>query len=277
MGSVGAGVLITVPGLLAEWHGEHAAAALGEANGFSYGASLLAALSTSLFLAIGLGWQSGLVLGAILVAILTGFAGRQEIPEAPPHPKDGKGHLSAAYWMYWLALAGAVGVEQTTLVWAPAFLEGAKDLSRSAAASGAALFSAGMLIGRVASAPLMARMSPTTALYGSFVLLLPAFAVYWGMASSLIALPGLFAVGLGTALLYPLILSQSIQLAGPLGDTASARASLASGIAILVFPLAVGSLADTAGLKTALMVVPVLAVVSLGCLVVGARMAVQKG
>jgi hypothetical protein len=54
-------------------------------------------------------------------------------------------------------------------------------------------------------------------------------------------------LGLGTALLYPLTLSFAIGVAGRLGEVASARASLASGVATLILPTALGALADGLG------------------------------
>jgi fucose permease len=73
-------------------------------------------------------------------------------------------------------------------------------------------------------------------------------------------LSGLFLTGLGVANLYPLILSQAIGAAD--GDTvqAGARATLASGTAILALPLALGGLADAVGIHFAYAVVLLLLV-----------------
>ncbi|MDR3373064.1 MAG: MFS transporter [Ancalomicrobiaceae bacterium] len=269
MGLVGGCVLVTVPGLLVQWHRDSSSAALGEANAFSYAASLLAALSTSFFLAVGIGWRGGLLLGAVLVVALLVFARSLPLPEQAPAGAAARGGLPMAFWFHWLALVGVVGVEQSTLVWAPAFLEGVKDASRSIAATGGAVFSAGMLIGRMSSVPLLSRIRTMTALYGSFGLLVPAFGLYWVAQSPVLYFPGLFLLGLGTALLYPLTLALAIDQSGPHGNTASARASLASGVAVLAFPVLVGTLADNFGLQIALTVLPVVGAISLACLLIG--------
>ena len=71
-------------------------------------------------------------------------------------------------------------------------------------------------------------------------------------------------LGLGTALLYPLTLGFAIGVAGRLEEAASARASLASGVAILIMPMALGALADGLGLRLAcLFLLPLPAVAAL--------------
>jgi fucose permease len=75
-----------------------------------------------------------------------------------------------------------------------------------------------------------------------------------------VGLSSLFLTGLGVANLYPLLLSLAIGAAD--GDTvqASARATLASGTAILALPLILGGFADTVGIRLAFGVVLVLLV-----------------
>jgi fucose permease len=65
----------------------------------------------------------------------------------------------------------------------------------------------------------------------------------------------LFITGLGVANLYPLILSLAISAAPGKTVQAGARATLASGTAILALPLVLGRLADSAGIRFAYAVV----------------------
>ena len=65
---------------------------------------------------------------------------------------------------------------------------------------------------------------------------------------------------LGVASLYPLILSLAIGAAGHKTVQASARATLASGSAILTLPLVLGPLADAIGIRPAYGVVILLLV-----------------
>jgi fucose permease len=75
--------------------------------------------------------------------------------------------------------------------------------------------------------------------------------MYWKAGSLLPGAGGLFVTGLGVASLYPLILSLAIGAAGEHTVQAGARATLASGAAILSLPLVLGRLADTAGIRQA--------------------------
>lgn len=86
------------------------------------------------------------------------------------------------------------------------------------------------------------------------------FLLYWRTHSILPGLIGLFVTGVGVAAFYPLILSLAIGAAGAETIQASARATLASGVAILTLPLVLRRLADAIGIRTAYGVVMLLLV-----------------
>ena len=93
------------------------------------------------------------------------------------------------------------------------------------------------------------------------------FLIYWGLPRPPVAIVGLFVLGLGVALLYPLTLGLAMGAAGTRADTASARAALAGSFGILVTPALLGGLADKVGLHLAHLIVPGLVVVALICFV----------
>jgi fucose permease len=277
MGAVGCLVLIVVPNLLADRHGNNSSVAIGEANGISYVASLTAAMAVGLFVAIGFGWRSALLLGVILAGLLLVFLRRTPLPAAPkpaPVAQEGQrgGRLPAAYWLYWLTIMAFVGVEQSVLVWATEFLARVKGVPVASAAIAAGAFSVGMLVGRLSSGVVLQRVTAARALYLSALLTVPAFFLFWSAPGLTIAVIGLFALGLGCALQYPLTLTKAIVTAGPFGELATARGSLASGLAILIVPWAIGALADQTGLAAAMAALPILIVVAVGCLFVGERL-----
>ncbi len=277
MGTVGCLVLIVVPTLLADWHGANRSVAIGEANGVSYVASLTAAMAVGLFVAIGFGWRAALLLGVVLAGLLLLFLRGVPMPDAAATPvavpgEAGRGgRLPAAYWFYWLAIMAFVGVEQSVLVWATEFLARVKGVPVASAAVTAGAFSLGMLVGRLSSAVVLTRITSARALYLSAIITVPAFFVFWGSPSLPIAVIGLFAVGLGCALQYPLTLTKAIVIAGPFGELATARASLASGLSILVVPWAIGALADHMGLSAAISMLPLFTVAAVVFLFVGER------
>ena len=86
------------------------------------------------------------------------------------------------------------------------------------------------------------------------------FLLFWKAERPVIGLSGLFITGLGVANLYPLILSLAISTANGNTVQAGARATLASGTAILALPLILGGFADAVGIRLAYAVVLVLLV-----------------
>lgn len=276
MGAVGCLVLIVVPTLLADWHGANRSVAIGEANGISYVASLTAAMAVGLFVAVGLGWRAALLLGVVLAGLLLLFLRGVPMPAAnlpvATEAGDRGGRLPAAYWLYWLTIIAFVGVEQSVLVWATEFLARVKGVPMASAAIAAGAFSLGMLVGRLSSAFVLTRITAARALYLSAIVTVPAFFLFWSAPNLPVAVAGLFAVGLGCALQYPLTLTKAIVTAGPFGELATARASLASGLSILVIPWAIGALADQTGLLAAMSLLPLLIVAAVAFLFVGERL-----
>jgi len=267
MGAPGGLILVVVPALLAERHGADRSIAFGEANAASYFASLTATVAMGSFIAMGLDWRTGLAFGIGLTAVAVTRHAGDSIPAVRPRAESGAGRLPAAYWAYWATLFCVIALEFCTLLWSPEVLERVQGLSRASAAAMAAGFSAAMLTGRLFIAPLLRRVSAQRLFCASLALTLPGLALYIGVHQPVLCVVGLVMLGLGTAPLYPLTLGFAIGVAGRLGEVASARASLASGIAILAMPMALGALADGLGLRLACLFLPVLPAVGALCFV----------
>jgi fucose permease len=137
------------------------------------------------------------------------------------------------------------------IFWSANYLEQALGMIKADAARAVSLFLAGMILGRLLGSRLVQRFSARTVVIVSILIASVGFLMFWKPISNLIGLSGLFLAGLGVASLYPLLLSSAINAAE--GDTvqAGARATLASGTAILALPLALGRLADAIGIESA--------------------------
>jgi predicted MFS family arabinose efflux permease len=266
IGAPGGLVLVVTPAALAERRGAaDRAIAFGEANAASYAASLVATVAMGLFVASGVSWRGGLALGVELAAIVLARCAGEAFPPARRRGGTRPARLPAAYWAYWATLVCVIALEYGALLWCPEVLERVQGLSRAGAAMAAAAFSAAMLTGRLFAAPLLRRVAAQRLFLASLALTLPGFLLYWGARQPALSVVGLFALGLGIALLYPLTLGFAIGAAGEREDAASARASLASGVAILSAPLALGALADAAGLQRACLLLPALAAAASLC------------
>ena len=276
IGAPGGLALVVVPAALAERHGANRAIAFGEANAVSYAAALTATVATGLFVASGQNWRGGLALGVDLAAVAMARYAADPVSAGKPRGRTGSGRLPATYWAYWATLFCVIALEYCALLWAPEVLERTQGLSRAAAATAAAAFSAAMLTGRLFTAPLLRRVTAQRLFLMSLALTLPGFLLYWGARQPALSVIGLFALGLGIAQLYPLALGFAIGVAGKLGDAASARASLASGVAILSMPMVLGALADAAGLQRACLLLPALTAAS-GLCFAAARALERRG
>jgi fucose permease len=166
--------------------------------------------------------------------------------------------LPALYWVYWAALVLAVSAEFCMIYWSADYLEKRAGLAKADAAQAVSIFLGGMILGRLAGSRLVHRFSTARVVIGSVLLAGAGFVLFWVAGGRLLILAGVFVTGLGIASLYPLILSLAIGAAHEEADQASARATLASGTAILTLPLVLGRLADQYGIRPAYSVVGIL-------------------
>ena len=192
----------------------------------------------------------------------------RNVPIADPAdlPATERASLPAAYWAYWCKLGAVVALEFSVRFWAPTFLERVVGLSLAAAAASAAAFSVAILTGRLAASVLVRRFVALQLFLAALLVTILGFLVYWGVGWPVVAVVGLFVLGLGIAPLYPLTIGFAIEAVGPQGAPASARFMLAVGLSILSMPALLGGLADEVGLGSAHLMVPGLVTIALVCL-----------
>ena len=253
MGLIGSLILAIVPSALSDRHGEMKAVALSEANVVASLLATAAPLLVGWFAASGAGWRSalGMMVGAPLLMFLG--LGKDPVPTvaSTAEPARPRRPLPLLFWLYWLAIILGVSVEFCMIFWSANYLEQALGMLKADAARAVSLFLAGMILGRLLGSRLVQRFSAQKVVIISILIASVSFLMFWKPVSNLVGLSGLFLAGLGVANLYPLILSLAINAAE--GDTvqAGARATLASGTAILALPLALGRLADAIGIASA--------------------------
>ena len=266
MGLVGSLILAIVPSALSDQHGPFRAVALSEANVIASLVSALAPLMVGWLAGSAGGWRVSLALFAFVPILMRLGLGRARPPDAsrqqatPPGEQPARSPLPTLYWIYWAALVLAVAVEFCMISWSADYLEKNLEMVKANAAQAVSLFLAGMILGRLAGSRLVQRFSTHRVVTASILLAGAGFLIFWLVGSSLLSLAGLFITGLGVASLYPLILSLAIGAAKGNTVTASARATLASGTAILALPLVLGRLADHIGIRPAYSIVILLLV-----------------
>ena len=254
MGLIGSLILIIVPAALSDQHDELTAVALSEANVI---ASLLSTAAPIL-----VGWfaqwtgQWRFALGSMALAPIFMFLrlGKDNAPTVssmhePSTRVDQP--LPRLFWIYWLAIFLGVSVEFCMVFWSADYMAQTLGMETASAAQAVSLFLAAMILGRIVGSRLVQRFSTRAVVTISIILAGIGFLLFWRAESSSVGLLGLFLTGVGVANLYPLLLSLAISAADGNTVQAGARATLASGMAILALPLALGRFADAFGIRSA--------------------------
>ncbi len=95
--------------------------------------------------------------------------------------------------------------------------------------------------------------------------------MFWLSPSPVLAILGLFVLGLGTANVYPFAFTAALDVSPGRADTANARLALCGGTAVLILPFVLGLLADGVGIERAFGIVPPLLLAALAIAVVAGR------
>ena len=253
MGLIGSLLLSVVPSVLADEHGAQTAKALSEANVIASLISSAAPVLVGWLAASSLGWRTALLLTLAAALILRlAFNGVQlASAEVTEHVTQSNQRLPRRFWVYWLALMFGVSVEFCMIFWSADYFETILGMPKAEAAQAVSLFLGGMIVGRFLASRLVQRFSVHQILTVSVLVAAVGFLLYWTATAPLVGMIGLALTGLGTAALYPLLLTLTIATVPGNTARASARASLASGVAIFALPLLLGRLADALGIHLA--------------------------
>ncbi len=254
MGLIGSLILAIVPSALSDQHGEMRAVALTEANVISSLVVVAAPLLVGWFARVEGGWRAALGIVALTHIVLYLIFRQASVPPTASTPSalaQARQPLPFLYWAFWTAIVLAVSAEFCMVSWSADYLKNALGMSITDAAQAVSLFFVGMAVGRLAGSRLVRRFSTPGVVTASIVVASIGFLLFWLARITALGLAGLLVTGLGIASLYPLILSLAIGAAGSNTVQASARATLASGLAILTLPLVLGRLADAVGIGLA--------------------------
>jgi MFS family permease len=280
MGFCGSLAMGMIQAILSDRHGEQRAVALTEAN---VAAGLTASLAPPLiggFQRAGVGWRGALFLIVAAFALIVARFRQDPVPDALPAAGAGSGARSAlpfAFWVYWIVICLVVSIEWCLGIWGANFLETVAGLSKVSAATMMGVYFLAILIGRLAGSGL-SRVTPSaTLLLIALGVTLLGFPIFWLARLPPLNVIGLFITGLGVGNLFPLTLSLAVGLAPGQANVASARVSLAVGVAILLAPLVLGWIADRLSLPYAYGIVVVLVVAAIVIIFINGRSAAGRG
>jgi fucose permease len=254
MGSIGSCILVMVPAVLTDEHVPNHAIAITEANVIASVCGGSAPVAVSAFASSTIGWRGALMVAALAGSLAAILGRRLAIPESwGQHGEAGRQQagLPGQFWFYWGLLVVAVAIEFCFVFWSTVFVEATYNVARASAALTTGAFLGAMVVGRLLASRLVRSLGSGPLIAGAIVVAGVGFAAHWWSPWLWASIGGLALAGVGVANLYPLLLAQAIGTAPGRTDLASARASLASGIAILLLPLLLGNLADRLGIGQA--------------------------
>jgi MFS family permease len=259
-GMGGALLVMVMPALISDHHGEHRATAFAAVNGAPGIAGVGFSLVVGAALALHWSWRPPyLILTAVIVLILTLVAWPVAVPESPRIGTFTLSHLrDRDVFVPWLHIINAVFSEFAVGVWAATYLKEVGHASGGLAAALAGVFGVMMFLSRLVM-PSVVRVFGEATVTISFVTMGVGALIMCFAPGLLPRVGGLIVVGFGGAPLYPLTVDRLYASAEHKIDSISLGAIciLASGTAVTLGPLAMGVMADQIGLRRALLIVPI--------------------
>lgn len=262
MGLIGTYLLVMIQSLLSDEFGLNRAIALTESNLVASIFAVFAPLMISFSITIGSDWRIALWLGAavwismfLLLRTLV-FPQRPQLLETKTNASDDS--LPAIFWVYWMMVFVGVAIEWCMIFWLADFLVNASNIAIDTASLLVSLLLASVIAGRFLGS-ILSRYIPTLGLLMlTAILIAIGFPIFWLSTTILGHSIGIGIVGIGMANLFPLALAAASNMGNNQVDKASARITLAAGLAILIVPQTLGTLADQVGIFRAYSVLPIL-------------------
>ena len=249
---------------LGEQQGPAAPAAISEANALGAFAGFIGSLAVGIGVAIAWGWRPGLWALALALVLIEVWRGPRTASYnlGEVHGVAGRWRdLPRLFWWTCLVMLPAAGIEYCLALWAADLLREQGGLGDGAAVIALSVVVAGLVIGRVVGGRLTQRFNAESLLVAAFALSGVAFIVVWATTLLPVIMVFLFITGIGVALHWPLAIARSIRAVPHYADLAAGVAFFCAGLAVMTAPFALGALADSVGLRTAFLLVPVLSVI----------------
>lgn len=263
--AAGAGCVVGVSAFLTAQQRHAADAAITESNTVSaafgiLGPLLLGAAATWLG-----GWQVSLwllVASAITLEIVRGRSlsayniGLDRSAATRPTPRS----IPILTWWATGVLVLTSAIEMCFLFWSADLVSDRGGLGAAASAAALSAVLVGVLVGRGLGSWLVERWNAERVLMGAMAFLLAGFALTWATSWAAVMLAGLFVVGLGISVQFPLGMSRLMRASAGAADKAGGIASAGIGVAGAIVPALLALLADAFSVHLAFLIVPVLLV-----------------
>ena len=258
----GSSIIVGASAFLFDYQQQAGPASVTEANAIAALGGVLAPIAIGIGAVIFLGWRAGLwilFLGFILSILLMrknpdAFCIRiddqiQEVRRTP---------FRRQFWWALVTLFLLLTTEFTLTLWSADLLRDRAGFEAGAAAASVGALTSGIFIGRVLGAR-FAEYFPLDRLLTLAVLIaFGGWLVVWMSSMAAIMILGLLLSGLGFSLFWPLGISRVVLASDGQSDRASALSAVAGATAGGMGPFVLGALADSVGVHTAFLLLPVI-------------------
>lgn len=257
--------LIRMWAVLADQHGQRRAVAMTEGEVSVSLGGILAPLLIAAIASTALGWRFAFVVNAVVIgaAVLAMRTARFPQPSAAA-PEQGSESVGPRATL--TIVFAIVALEFSLSFWLASYLHDTVGLARSVAVLMVSLLYLANLCGRLITSRLARRRTARRLLAGSLGLTIAGTPVLLAAGGALVAGLGIVLTGAGIGGLYPLTSSLHVASSPRTADGAIGQVQGIASLGQIAGPLAVGTIAQGAGLRVGLLVVPALAVLGAGAL-----------
>jgi MFS family permease len=255
LGLLATSALIAIWAQLAEHHGEQRAVAMAEGEVAVSLAGILMPALVGLLASSDLTWRGGLVVGAVVAAVSATIV-RLEAPQPAPRPPRRRRVRRPPPTL--VVVLAIVGLEFTLSFWLASYLVDDVAVARNEAAAVVAGLYAANLVGRLLASRLARRHDPQRLLIAALMAALAGLPLLLTAHTLAPALAGITLSGAGIGATFPLCASLHIKASGYGADAALGEILTTASVGQILGPLCAGAIAQGAGLRVGLLVLPVL-------------------
>jgi MFS family permease len=265
MSLLGTSALIRVWAALSDIHGARRAVAMTEGEVSVSFAGILAPALIGALASTSLSWRFALVIGGATAGLAALTVWRIGMPPAAGPPIDGPTReIGAGGWRQptLVVVFAIVGLEFSLSFWLASYLHDDVGLASDAAVATVSGLYAANLAGRLLASRLARRASAERLLAASLGVALIGLPILLLATSIAIAVVGIAIAGIGIGAMFPLTSAVHVKTSGRSADGALGQVLTVASIGQMAGPLAAGLIAQGAGLRTGLVVLPALTIVA---------------
>ncbi|MFY9330096.1 MAG: MFS transporter [Candidatus Nanopelagicales bacterium] len=265
--AAGAGCVVGVSAFLTAQQRSAADASITESNTVAAAFGIMSPLLLGAAAAWLGGWRLSLwllVISVLALEIVRGRSVQAYNIGAPRSSANTPRHrMPALTWWAIGVLVLTSAVEMCFLFWSADLLGDRGGLGAAASAAALSAVLVGVLVGRGLGSWMVERWDTERVLLGAMGFLFVGFAITWITPSATVMLVGLFVVGLGISVQFPLGMSRLMRASAGAADKAGGIASSGIGVAGATVPALLAFLADAFSVHLAFLIVPVVLAIAL--------------